>query len=367
MIVQEKIFDERVAPSVSIIILNWNGWRDTVECLESVYQIDYPNYYVIIVDNGSENESLVKIKDFCLGKIQNPSSLFKYLLDNKPVKVLEYTRQDAESGGGTEDLISYLPSDKRLILIKNEKNYGFSEGNNIAMRYALNALNSEYFLLLNNDTTVDRQFLKELVKFAIIDDTTGLVGPKIIDYQSKKIQSVGGKISLFNLRTPFISIGYGECDNNQYNQIKTRDWLLGCCLLIPTYAIKNVGFFNADLFAYCEDVDLSIRMKKNNYKNFYCPTAVIWHKGGASGGGIMSDFAFYLHTRNKITIVRTYYNFLARSLFLMYTYLIYPIFVVEYCLVRNNFRLIKPLYYGLKDCLTKRNISPIEFLEKNKK
>ena len=105
MIVQEKIFDERVAPSVSIIILNWNGWRDTVECLESVYQIDYPNYYVIIVDNGSENESLVKIKDFCLGKIQNPSSPFKYLLDNKPVKVLEYTRQDAESGGGTEDLI----------------------------------------------------------------------------------------------------------------------------------------------------------------------------------------------------------------------------------------------------------------------
>ena len=141
MTVQEKIVDERVPPRVSIIILNWNGWRDTIECLESVFQIDYPNYYVIIVDNGSENESLVKIKDFCLGKIQNPSSLFKYSLDNKTVKVLDYTRQDAESGGGNEDLISYLPSNKRLILIKNEKNYGFSEGNNIAIRYALNALN----------------------------------------------------------------------------------------------------------------------------------------------------------------------------------------------------------------------------------
>ncbi len=146
MTVQEKIVDERVPPRVSIIILNWNGWRDTIECLESVFQIDYPNYYVIIVDNGSENESLVKIKDFCLGKIQNPSSLFKYSLDNKPVKVLDYTRQDAESGGGNEDLISYLPSNKRLILIKNEKNYGFSEGNNIAIRYALNALNSEVLL-----------------------------------------------------------------------------------------------------------------------------------------------------------------------------------------------------------------------------
>ena len=85
-------------PKVSIIILNWNGWKDTVECLESLYQITYPNYDVIVVDNGSEDESIEKIKRYCKGEIKVESKFFDYLPTNKPIKIIEYTREEAEAG-----------------------------------------------------------------------------------------------------------------------------------------------------------------------------------------------------------------------------------------------------------------------------
>ena len=83
-------------PKVSIIILNWNGWKDTIECLESLYQIAYPNYDVIVVDNGSEDDSIEKIKEYAEGKIKVESKFFEYSPENKPIKIVEYTRKEAE-------------------------------------------------------------------------------------------------------------------------------------------------------------------------------------------------------------------------------------------------------------------------------
>ncbi len=76
-------------PKVVIIILNWNGWIDTIECLESLYRITYPNYEIIVVDNGSENESVEKIKNYALGNIKSSSYYFEYCLDNKPIKYIK--------------------------------------------------------------------------------------------------------------------------------------------------------------------------------------------------------------------------------------------------------------------------------------
>ncbi|GFP33386.1 rhamnosyltransferase [Candidatus Hakubella thermalkaliphila] len=84
-------------PKVSIIILNWNGWKDTIECLESLYQITYTNYDVIVVDNGSEDDSIEKIKGYCEGKIEVESKFFEYSGENKPIEIVEYTRTDGES------------------------------------------------------------------------------------------------------------------------------------------------------------------------------------------------------------------------------------------------------------------------------
>ena len=98
-------------PRVSIIILNWNGWKDTIECLESIYQITYQNYDVIVVDNGSKDDSVQKIKEYCEGKIKVESKFFEYDPSNKPIYVLEYTREQAEKGGNfrKEKYFSKLP------------------------------------------------------------------------------------------------------------------------------------------------------------------------------------------------------------------------------------------------------------------
>ena len=105
-----------ISPKVSIIILNWNGWEDTIECLESLYQITYPNYDVIVVDNGSEDDSIEKIKEYAEGKVRVESKFFEYDSRNKPIKIMEYTRGEAEAGGGKEKEIANLPSNRKLII-----------------------------------------------------------------------------------------------------------------------------------------------------------------------------------------------------------------------------------------------------------
>jgi GT2 family glycosyltransferase len=104
-------------PRVAIVILNWNGWLDTIECLESVYQMGYPNFDVIVVDNGSENDSVKKIREYADGKIPVKSPFFTYNMDNKPINYIEYTRQEIEK---IKEHPSDIPPPQRLIIIKNE-------------------------------------------------------------------------------------------------------------------------------------------------------------------------------------------------------------------------------------------------------
>jgi len=153
-------------PRVAIIILNWNGWKDTVECLKSLCAINYPMYDVIVVDNGSIDESVEKIKEYV-----SKSGVFKgkfFETDfNHPEK---HVRR------------KILPFRQNLIVIKNKKNYGFAEGNNIGIRYATKELNPDYFLLLNNDVIVNPKFLSELVKIGEKYSKVGILGPKIYYY-----------------------------------------------------------------------------------------------------------------------------------------------------------------------------------------
>ncbi|BDZ69135.1 glycosyltransferase family 2 protein [Methanobacterium ferruginis] len=110
------------SPHVSIVIINWNGWQDTIECLESLLQINYPNFNVILVDNASEDDSLEKIHEYCTGQLEVNSSFFDYTPENKPIQLFEYNN-DFEN----EEIpsITKNSSFKHLTLIKNNKNYGF--------------------------------------------------------------------------------------------------------------------------------------------------------------------------------------------------------------------------------------------------
>jgi len=331
-------------PKVSIILLNCNGWRDTIECLESLYKITYPNYDVIVVDNGSEDDSIEKIKKWAEDKIKIESRFFKYNLKGKPIRYVEYTREEVEAGGGKEGEAANLPSNK-LIIIKNEKNYGFSEGNNIAIRYALKK-GTDYALLLNNDTVVDSEFLTELVKVAENDPQIGIVGPKIYNYDEiNKIVFAGRKINFW--RGKSYNIGINETDNGQHDKIKEVDYIEGSCFLIKKEAIEKVGMIDSEYFVYWGDTDWCIRAHKVGLKVVYVPEAEIWHKESSTMGGPLKVYYF---NRNRFLFMKKHatqmqiFSFLI-SFFIIELWFRIGVFLLYY----KNPKVLIPFFRGIKD------------------
>lgn len=211
-------------PRVVIVILNWNGWRDTIECLESIFQIDYPNYSVVLVDNVSSDDSIKNIIEFAEGNLKFKSEFFEYSSENKP---LDFTILKED------EIIHqlYKHKDVPLTIIKNETNEGFAEGNNIGIKYGLNNLNPDYFLLLNNDTIVDKNFLNFLVDEGENNKNIGLLIPKIYYYDNPNvILCVGGKIDWKFARG--LHVGTNEEDTGQYNIKHSFDYISGAALLI---------------------------------------------------------------------------------------------------------------------------------------
>lgn len=266
-------------PNISIIILNWNGWKDTVECLESLYKINYPNYDVIIVDNDSKNNSIEKIREYAEGKLEIKSKFFKDSTKNKPIKLFEYSKKESENSIFNKE-INNLHSTEKLILIKNEKNDGFPGGCNVGMRYALNQ-GTDYILLLNNDVIVNENFLSELVDFAETDSSVGIVGSKIYYYyEPNKIQAAGGRIRwwLGDIST----YGNNELDEGQYDQIAERDYVYGTSFLLKKSVLDEISLMDPSFFFGVEEYDYCTRAKKAGFKIYYHPLSKVWHKAGAS-------------------------------------------------------------------------------------
>jgi len=285
---------------VAVIILNWNGWEDTIECLESVYQISYPSYAVIVVDNGSKDASIKKIKDYAKGKIKIESKFFNHSPKNKPIYLKEYSKNELESLTSIKENIEDLILKRSLFLIKNDINYGFAEGNNIGIRFALNKLNPDYILLLNNDTNVDPFFLNELVKVAESDLDTGVLGPTVYEYKNpSEVQSAGTKI-YWNKGEAVNLIAPQNKSSDKYEEV---DSVIGCALLARSELFYKIGYLNAAYFAYLEETEWCVRAHKASYKIVYVPKAKIWHKGGATSNKI-TGFTLYHYTRNKFWFMK---------------------------------------------------------------
>lgn len=287
--------------NISIIILNWNGWKDTIECLESLYQIDYSNYNVIVVDNGSSDESVDKIKEYCQGKIKVESSFFEYDPLNKPIKILEYTEEELKTKNDKIKLIESLPPSEKIILIKNKENHGFAEGNNIGIRFALNVLKSDYVLLLNNDTVVDRKFLNELINVAESNPQIGAVGPKTYFYDNENMiqWAAGGFMDPKYFKVE--SIGSFEIDNGQYDENRELDYIVASCVLCKREVIEKAGLLDHSYFMYFEDVDWSIKILRNGYKCYYAYKSKIWHKMGVSSSNCFKTRYYHM---NRIYLVK---------------------------------------------------------------
>ena len=295
-----------MTPKVAIIILNWNGWLDTIECLESIYQIDYPNYCVIVVDNGSEDNSVEKIKEYCEGKIEVTSKYFKYNSSNKPIKVIEYTRQEIETINNIDSKKFF--TNKYLILIKNEKNYGFPEGNNIGIKFALKALNPDYILLLNNDTVVDKHFLKELVKIAEKDRSVGIVAPKQFSYWNPNEPILRAHtLSFIKLIAETLFASKEKRREQERDYDREVDWAQASCLLVRKEVIKKIDLLDSKYFLTWEDLDWCISARKAGYKIIHSSKSKFWHK--VSRSTRKSPVTCYFEARNAFLFCRKHKDY----------------------------------------------------------
>ena len=242
-------------PKVSIIILNWNGLKYTIECLESLRKITYPNYEVIVVDNGSKGND---------------------------ADVLEEKYKDY------------------IKLIRNKENLGFAEGNNVGIRQVLKEEKSDYILCLNNDTIVEPDFLDELIKCSQRHPEAGSVQPKMVfSWNPHYIDSAGHLYSKNSFN--FNRGAYESAD--KYND---ENEIISCCAgacLYKKEALEDIKinneYFDKDFFASYEDADLGFRLQWSGWKSWYCPKAVVYHKRGATTG-IRSPFIIYYSARNQV-------------------------------------------------------------------
>ena len=309
-------------PRVSVIILNWNGWRDTVECLESVYQINYPNYDVIVVDNGSEDNSVERIKQYCEGKLKISSRFFEYDNSNKPIKVFEVEEEIARLGKFNKKLYEKYNINRRLILIKNKINYGFTGGNNIAMKFAMKVLNPDYILLLNNDTVVDKNFLTELVNVAESDDRIGIVQSKILKKDNPEIIDSTGIFIKWGMH---ITRGVNKIDRGQYDHKTNIEAASGTACLLRCDMLKRIGLLKEYFFAYHEDTELSLRAKRFGWKITFASKSIVYHKGHGSSKVnpkfISSEFGklmFVKSWRNLMITINEYCSVPQKILFWIY-------------------------------------------------
>ncbi|MDZ4172227.1 MAG: glycosyltransferase family 2 protein [Methanobacteriaceae archaeon] len=321
-------------PHVSIIILNWNGWKDTLECLESVYQTSYHPFSVILVDNHSTDDSLDKIREYCTGKDDIFEDLNSKIIKNratKAINILELKENDLENYSINLDKsdnfmgnigilkdIGLAPDNLKdnssllkdiglapdnLILIKNNANHGFAGGNNRGMEFARDIIKSDYILLLNNDTLVDKDFLQPMVDMAQEHENIGFIGPKTYFYHSypEKIIQItgGGDINLKKART--FQRGYKKEEDNQYNDPVQLGYVGGSCVLVKMETLTKIGLLDERFFMYWEDTDWSYRGTLQGYKSFYQPLSIIWHKHGASS---KPCFELYYLSRNRVFFVR---------------------------------------------------------------
>lgn len=283
--------------TVAVIIVNWNNWKDTIECLQSIYNIDYEDYYVILVDNASSDGSIKVIKQYVQGIFGNDSELTKSVNRGKRIEIIEYTEDQVISGKSDSKAFNEGDLKKVLIIIENSKNYGYAKACNIGVNYAMKVLKPCYILLINNDVVVDRFFLKRLVEVSNADLKIGCAGPMICYYdQPYRLQQVYGKRNLY----------LGIYWRSLYNVKEPCevDSLIGAALLIKAEVIERVGLFDPLFFMYTEETDLCLRIRKAGYKLVYVPSAKVYHKASRSSGGELSLFRLYYCTRNQLLLAR---------------------------------------------------------------
>jgi GT2 family glycosyltransferase len=221
---------------IAIILLNWNGKKDTLECLASLEKVDYPNFQTIVVDNGSADDSVAAIR-------------------------------------------AAYPS---VPILETKTNLGFAGGNNVGIEWALRH-HAEWILLLNNDTTVDPPFLKAFIQAAAAQPKAKILGAKILRYhQPAIIDHLGGHWNPH--LAEFVSPESGQSDH-PYLNMQRVDYVCGAALLMHRSVPETIGLLESDFFLFWEETDFCFRAKRAGFEVWTAPEAKIWHKVSSSFTG----------------------------------------------------------------------------------
>ncbi len=254
---------------VGIVIVNYNGEKYQNDCIASLYQMTLLDFEIIVVDSGSKDNSIAKLrKEF-----------------------------------------------PKVRIIEMNDNVGVARGNNVGIEYCRNE-NFDYILLLNNDIEVDSRLLEELV---LSSEDKNVVVPKIYYYDPKDVLwYAGGELN--NNRGTNIHYGIGQKDVGQYENEIFVDYAPTCCMLIPKQVFDLVGTMDEKYFMYYDDTDFCLRLYRNHIKIKYNPRAIMWHKVSSSTGGEASPLAVYYNTRNRFYYVNKNKDFFRRKV-MIYSWL----------------------------------------------
>jgi hypothetical protein len=243
-------------PAVAIVVLNYNGRTDTLACLRSLEQVQYPNMQIMVVDNNSADDSVATFR-------------------------------------------AAYPD---LTIIQTGANLGFAAGNNVGISYALEQ-GAAYVLLLNNDTEVAPDFLQRLVAVAEADPSIGIVGPTIYYYDHPEVVwSSGGIIDWQRGSTRMA--GLNETDTGQFGSApRPVDFVTGCALLIRRAAMERAGLLDPRFFMYYEETEWCVRVAQAGFRIVHVPQAHIWHKISIVERAA-TPFVHYYMTRNRLLFLR---------------------------------------------------------------
>jgi len=240
-------------PLVSIIIVNYEHAEITCKCIESLNNISYPNFEILVVDNNSPTD--------------NPQIIKKRF--------------------------------PNIIFIQNPINYGFAAGNNFGIMRA----RGKYVMLLNFDTEVEKGFLEPMVEKMEKNPDIGAVSPKIIFFHSPGIIQYAGYTPMNYLTMRNFGIGYNQADRGQFSGDRETAYAHGAAMMVPVKVIKEIGMMSYAFFLYYEEADWCERIKKAGYKIWFVHNAVVHHKESIATGKLSPTKIYYLN-RNRILFIR---------------------------------------------------------------
>jgi GT2 family glycosyltransferase len=293
-------------PSVAVVLVNWNGWRDTLECIDTILAQDHRNFHIFIVDNESADDSLEQIRAWCDSPSSDPA--WREQSGVRHWSQGGVTRIPYRMVERPDTLLPPAGSDCRITMIRSGANLGFAGGCNVAVRAAGIAA-FEFFWFLNNDTVIAANALGELLRRACIEPKPGITGSTIRYYDAPHlVQAMGGAhmdVERATARHIGADASVSEIPANPAEVERNMDYVMGASMLVSRDFIREIGLMQEDYFLFFEEIDWAIR-GRGKFTLAYAPRSHVLHKWAASSHRAVG-FATRFFYRNRIRFTSRFY------------------------------------------------------------